>query len=230
MTKTKTDLAVVLDLDGTLVDSVYPHVVAWMGAFGDVGLTVPSHQIHQLIGMGGDRLVAAATSDAVEQAVGDRVRERHQDRFTDLLPLVAPAAGAADLVEQLARLGAPVTLATSGGPDVSEPLLDLVPGIRALLDDGANSDDAPRSKPAGDLIEESLRTIDADRVIAIGDTIWDVRAAADAGAGCIGLLTGGVSRSELLDAGALRVYETAGQLAYHLSRGHPIDDPGDHLG
>ncbi len=222
---TSTSTAVVLDLDGTLVDSVYTHVVTWIGAFGDVGLHVPGHRLHSLIGMGGDRLVAAATSEAVERAMGDTVRERQQERFAEMLPLVFPTEGAEELIEELRRLSVPVTLASSGAQEQTERLLDLVPDARSLLHEAASGSGPEASKPSGQLIERSLESVSADRVVVIGDTVWDVHAATDAGARCVGLLTGGVARERLLEAGAVSVHPTPGDLAAHLRVGHDLTDP-----
>src|ERR687889_1948329 len=96
---------VVLDLDGTLVDSVYHHVVSWQAAFRDVGLHVSAVRLHEAIGMGGDRLVAHVAGDPAESAVGEDVRKLHDDYFRSYLRTVCALDGAADLVETLARHG-----------------------------------------------------------------------------------------------------------------------------
>src|SRR6187402_574669 len=92
---------VVLDVDGTLVDSVYARTIAWKAAFREVGVEVPSHRIHRAIGMGGDRVVAHLAGDAVAQGVGDEIRRRHREHFERLIPDITATEGAADLLEHL---------------------------------------------------------------------------------------------------------------------------------
>ena len=221
----RTERGHVLDLDGTLVDSVYTHVVAWQQAFHDVGLHVPGWRLHELIGMGGDRLVTAATSEDVENDVGDEVRARHQERFEALFPSLRPTAGADALVRELACLDAPVTLATSGGPELAARLVDPVDGLRSILRTSAAGSADADSKPSGDLIEAALTRVEADRVVVIGDAVWDAYAAHDAGAMFVGLLTGGNSRQVLLEAGAVAVHESPEKLSWHLAAGHDITQP-----
>ena len=117
---------VVLDLDGTLVDSVYVHVLAWQAAFRDVGLHVPSHRLHPLIGMGGDRLVAAAAGDAVEQSLGDELRARHPQRLDELFGRIVPTEGAADLLETLKDHGVQLVIASSSESELTDRLLDVL--------------------------------------------------------------------------------------------------------
>ncbi len=90
--------AVVLDLDGTFVDSVYVHALAWREAFREVGVDVPTYQLHRAVGMGGDRLVAAVAGDAAEHAVGDVVRKLHDEHFHGRLTEVHPLGGATELL------------------------------------------------------------------------------------------------------------------------------------
>ena len=125
---------VVLDLDGTLVDSVYQHVVAWHAAFRDVGLRVSAVRIHEAIGMGGDRVVAHVAGDAAEAAVGDDVRKLHDDYFRSHLRTVCALDGAADLVEALAGHGHRLALASSSESDLVDDLLELLDVRRHLTD------------------------------------------------------------------------------------------------
>lgn len=207
---------VVLDLDGTLVDSVYVHVLAWQLAFRDVGLEVPGHRLHRLIGMGGDRLVAAAAGDPVEHALGDELRARHPAHLDDLFHLIRPTDGAAELLETLAGHGLTVVLASSSDQALTGRLLDVVGDHHRLIDTIISGSDANESKPSGQLVEVALGSVDADRSVMVGDAVWDVAAAGDAGIPCLGLLTGGISEAELSTAGAVAVHASPRALAEHL--------------
>ncbi len=207
---------VVLDLDGTLVDSVPVHVLAWQAAFREVGLRVPSHRLHRLIGMGGDRLVAAAAGDAVEQALGDELRARHPRKLDELFDRIVPTEGAADLLETLRDRGYTMVLASSSDADLTDRLLDVLGEPRHLLGDLVTGSDAEQSKPSGELVSVALEAVDAARAVVVGDAVWDVAAASDAGVPCLGLLTGGVSEAELREAGAVAVHDSPAALAEHL--------------
>lgn len=207
---------VVLDLDGTLVDSVYVHVLAWHRAFRDVGLHVPAHRLHRLIGVGGDRLVALAAGEATEDSLGDQLRSLHPEHLDRLFAEIVPTEGAADLLEALSDRGLAVTLASSSERDLTDRLLDVLGEARHLLGELVSGDDAERSKPAGDLVATALEAVDADRAVVVGDAVWDVKAAQDAGVPCVAVLTGGITEAELRDAGAVAVHESAGALAEHL--------------
>ncbi len=207
---------VLLDLDGTLVDSVYQHTAAWRAAFRDVGVDVASHRLHRSIGMGGDRLVAAVAGESVENAVGDDVRARHKERLDERFHEIVATDGAAELLEELRTRGFTLVLASSADKELSERLLDLVEGGAALLHDRVAGGEAEESKPAPHLLEVALGSIDAERAVMLGDTVWDVESAARAGVACIALRTGGISTAELLEAGAASVHDTPRDLLEHL--------------
>ena len=116
----------VLDLDGTLVDSVYVHATAWREAFREVGLDVPTYRLHRAIGMGGDRLVSAVAGDAAEDAVGDVVRNLHDKLFEARLPEVHELEGASELLEACRDAGLRIVLASSSQPDTTDKVLSLV--------------------------------------------------------------------------------------------------------
>ncbi|MDN4160383.1 HAD family hydrolase [Nocardioides abyssi] len=206
---------VVLDLDGTLVDSVYVHVGCWRAAFRDVGLDVAAHRLHRAIGMGGDRLVAAVTDDSVERSVGDDVRARHAHHLDNRFGEVAALDGAEELLETLRTSGLEVVLASSGQRELTDRLLDLVPSTSAIRSTLAG-DEAEASKPAPDLLSLSLERVDAGRSFAVGDTVWDAESAKAAGVSFVGVLTGGITRAELEDAGAVVVVEGPRELAERL--------------
>jgi len=209
---------VVLDLDGTLVDSVYQHVASWQAAFHDVGRHVSAVRIHEAIGMGGDRLVAHVAGEVAESAVGDDVRELHDKYFRAGLRTICPLDGATDLVSELARKGHRVALASSSEADLVDELLDLL-DVRQHLDAVVTgSDDAP-SKPAPDTVALALSRAGGGAGIVIGDAVWDALSAEAAGMTAIGLRSGGVSEQRLLSAGASRVYDNPRDLLDRLGAG-----------
>jgi phosphoglycolate phosphatase len=209
---------VVLDLDGTLVDSVYQHVVAWHAAFHDVGLHVSAVRLHEAIGMGGDRLVAHVAGDPAESAVGEDVRRLHDDYFRSYLRTVCALDGAADLVETLAGHGHRLVLASSSESDLVDELLDLV-GVRHLLTAVVTGSDDAATKPAPDMVELAIERAGGGQAIVIGDAVWDVLSAEAAGVPCIGLRSGGVSAERLGTSGAAWVYDGPRDLLDHLEGG-----------
>ena len=204
---------VVVDLDGTLVDSNYVHVLAWREAFRDVGLDIASHRIHRLIGMGGDQLVERVAGEAVERNVGDEVRRRHQVHLTERAGLVSATDGASELIQLLRDRGVRVVLASSSEQEITDRFLDLVEGAAGMLTATVSGDDASRTKPHPDLIEVALEEVEAGKAVVVGDTVWDVEAATAARVPCIAVLTGGIPERDLREAGAVMVFETPHDLA-----------------
>ena len=207
---------VVLDLDGTLVDSVYHHVVAWQAAFHDVGLHVSAMRIHEAIGMGGDRLVAHVAGEPAEAAVGDDVRTLHDKHFRAGLRSISALEGASDLVDTLAGHGYRVVVASSSEADLVDELLDLVDSRPRLSAVVTGSEDAA-SKPAADLVQQAVSRAGGGKAIAVGDAVWDALAAEAADVPCIGLRSGGTGTERLLSAGASWVYDGPRDLLAQLS-------------
>jgi HAD superfamily hydrolase (TIGR01509 family) len=207
--------AVVLDVDGTLVDSNYLHVIAWQRAFRAVAIEVPAWRLHRQVGKGGDRLVEAAAGEAAERRHGDRIRDVHDDRYRELIEYARPLPGAHELLTALRERGIATVLASSGAAHEVGCYLDLLGG-RDLLDGWTSSTDADASKPAPDVVERALAKVGARPAVMVGDTVWDGAAAAAAGIGFIGLLSGGIGAAELREAGARAVYATAAELAADL--------------
>jgi phosphoglycolate phosphatase-like HAD superfamily hydrolase len=198
---------VILDLDGTLVDTVYQHVLAWRSAFLSVGVDIPAWRIHRAIGIGGDRLVAEVAGRRVENAVGDEVRKLHGMRFEDQLPHVTPTDGAPELLEALRGRDLKVVVASSGEREVTERLLSLL-GAAESLNAWVSGDQAESSKPAADLLSLAMEKVSGAAALVVGDTVWDVESAGRCDFPCVGVLTGGVSDAELREAGALDVLES----------------------
>lgn len=211
---------VVLDLDGTLVDSVYEHVTAWHAAFHDVGLHVSAARIHEAIGIGGDRLVAHVAGDPAEAAVGDDVRKLHDDYFRTALRTVCGLDGASELAEALALQGHRLVLVSSSEAGLVDDLLDLVDVRRHLTAVVTGSDDTA-TKPAPDSVQLGVERAGGGPAIVIGDATWDVLSADAAGAPCIALRSGGIGTARLEAAGASEVYDGPRDLLEQLE-GRPL--------
>jgi phosphoglycolate phosphatase len=218
MSPDATPPTVVLDLDGTLVDSVYQHVVAWQAAFHDVGLHVGGVRIHEAIGMGGDRLVGEVAGASAETAVGDEVRKLHDSYFRSGLRTISPLDGAPELVESLLGRGHRVVLASSSEADLVDALLEIV-GIGHLMHAVVTGSDDAASKPAPDLVRLAVERAGGGPAVVVGDAVWDVDSAAAAGVPAVGLRSGGVSAERLLSAGAVAVHDGPRDLLDHLDDG-----------
>jgi HAD superfamily hydrolase (TIGR01509 family) len=206
---------VLLDVDGTLVDSNYQHALAWYRAFRSLGETFPVWRIHRLIGMGGDQLVAALGGDDVERRIGDEARERWVREADPLMAEVALLPGARELIVALKERGHRVVLASSGKPHHVERALDLL-DVRDVVDGWTTSEDVESTKPAPDLLQVALQKIgepaDAPSLV-IGDSVYDVAAAKNAGMPAVVVRSGGFGDDELRAAGALDIHDTPGDLA-----------------
>jgi HAD superfamily hydrolase (TIGR01509 family) len=207
----------ILDIDGTLVDTNYHHAVAWYRAFRQRGLVLPLWRIHRHIGMGGDQLVAALAGEGFDREQGDDVRAAETVLYTELIGEVEPLVGARALMEDLKALGHTVVLASSAKPTELDHYLTLL-DARSLADDWTDSGDVERTKPEPDLILAALEKAKArpKDAVMIGDSTWDCRAAKAARVRSIGVLTGGFSEAELLEAGASKVFESVEDLRSRL--------------
>jgi HAD superfamily hydrolase (TIGR01509 family) len=208
--------AAILDIDGTLVDSNYQHTIAWYRALRQHGQHAAIWRIHRHIGMGGDQLVASLCGDEVEARQGEDIRAAEKALYMALIDEVEPLEGARGLIEDLKRLGRPVVLASSAKPAEIEHYLDLL-DARGLADAWTSAGDVEQTKPAPDLVEAALERVGGGPAVMVGDSTWDCRAAANAGVEAIAVLTGGFSEDELLEAGALAVFESIDELRRRLS-------------
>jgi len=206
---------VVLDVDGTLLDSNYHHTLAWARAFESVDLTVPLWRIHRHIGMGGDRLVPAVAGDEVERRCGDQVRERWHKEYDRLIDQTRLFEGARELLEALRDRGVTVALASSSIPEHAEHAFRLLDAER-LTATVTTSEDARESKPDPELVDEALSRVGEGRACLVGDSVWDVEAAARAEVPAYAVLAGGYGRSELEEAGAVAVYDDVADLLARL--------------
>jgi HAD superfamily hydrolase (TIGR01549 family) len=207
--------AVILDVDGTLVDTNYHHALAWYSAFRKHGIVVPLWRLHRHVGMGGDRYVAAVAGDDVEKRLGDELRDEWERVFDGMLAEVSALACARELVAELKERERTVVLASSSIEAHLDHFLDLL-DARDLADGWTMKDDVEASKPEPDLVEAALTKAGTRDAVMVGDTPWDVEAARKAGVETVCVLTGGFAEQELRDAGALAVFESVGELRERL--------------
>ncbi len=208
--------AVLFDIDGTLLDSNYLHVHAWCRAFTEVGIAVESWRIHRSIGMDGTLLLESLTGDAGDDAQ-QRAKDLHLHYLKELSPLLRRLPGTRELLERVQTLGLQVVLASSASEDelsMSRAVLDS----EDLISAATSSEDVDVAKPEPTIIEVALDRagVDAGHAVFVGDAVWDIVACVRAGVPAIGLLSGGVSRAELENAGAEAVFEDPLDLCDHL--------------
>ncbi len=209
----------ILDIDGTLVDTNYQHAIAWYRAFRRHGIVLPVWRIHRHIGMGGDQVITALTDERTERDLGDQVRGAEKELYLELIDEVEPMEGARELILDLGARGHVVVLASSAKEDEVEHYLDLLEA-RELADAWTTSDDVEATKPAPDLVRSALDKVggSAGDALMVGDTPWDVRAAAAAGVETLAVLTGGFAIDELRETGARDVFESVADLREELDR------------
>jgi HAD superfamily hydrolase (TIGR01509 family) len=202
--------AAILDIDGTLVDTNYHHAVAWYRAFRQQSIALPIWRIHRHMGMGGDKLVQALTSEAFDAEYGDEVRAAEKVLYMELIEECAPMQGARELIEELKRRGNHVVLASSAKASEVDYYLDLL-DARELADDWTSSADVENTKPDPDLVKAALEKAGGKGVM-VGDTNWDIEAAKRAKVDTIAVMTGGFAEAELREAGAVCVFESIAEL------------------
>jgi HAD superfamily hydrolase (TIGR01549 family) len=208
----------ILDVDGTLVDTNYHHAIAWFRAFRRHEVTLPVWRIHRHIGMGGDQLIEALAGEELERRSGDAIREAEGELYRELIDEVQTMEGSRELIEDLREAGARVVLASSAKDWEVDHYLDLL-DARELVDGWTTSADVERTKPEPDLVTAAIEKVGGDGpAFLIGDTIWDVKAAAGAGVETIAVLTGGFSEAELREAGAKEVFTSVDELRRSLDR------------
>jgi HAD superfamily hydrolase (TIGR01509 family) len=213
---------VILDVDGTLVDSNDAHARAFVDAFAEIGRPVPFERLRPLIGMGGDKLVYEAAGVAPEGPEGRAVRRRKKEIFkARYLPTLKAFPRAGELVDRLKQAGLRVAVASAADPDELEPLLALA-GAAWLMARAPTKEEAPRSKPDPDAVAAARRKlgVPADQALMIGDTPYDVEAAREAGVRTIALLSGGW-RPEALGE-AIAIYRDPADLLARF-QGSPLD-------
>ncbi|HTT29653.1 MAG TPA: HAD family hydrolase [Solirubrobacteraceae bacterium] len=211
--------AFLFDLDGTLIDSVYQHVVAWREAMEEVGINLEVWKIHRRIGMSGGLFVSALARELerpLDRETLEALPQAHADAYIRHYDSVRPLPGASELLETLSELGVPWAIATSG----AERYARLGVALLGLPDDTplVTRDQVRYAKPDPDLFLTAAELIGVDirDSIVVGDSVWDLLAARRARALGIGLLSGGYGREELIYSGAYRVYEDPKDLLAHV--------------
>ncbi len=204
---------VVLDIDGTLVDTNYQHALAWFRAFRKHEIVLPVWRIHRHIGMGGDQLVEALTDEDTDRRCGDDIRSDESDLYMELIGEVEPMQGSRKLIEDLRARDHVVVLASSAKEKEVDHYLDLL-DARELANGWTTSADVEATKPEPDLIRAALECVDGspDDAVMVGDTPWDIHAARRASVPTIAVLTGGFAIEELEESGAAAVFESVSAL------------------
>jgi HAD superfamily hydrolase (TIGR01509 family) len=207
--------ALIFDLDGTLIDTVYAHVFSWQRALAEAGMPIDAWRIHRRIGMSGGLFVRAAARELGRQIDADEaelLQRRHGELFREFLPERRPLPGAVKLLHELGKAGVPYGIATSGRrPEIDASLEALrVPPQVVVIERG----DVARAKPEPDLFLACQKRMGVrqDECYVVGDAVWDLLAARRAGMLSIGLLSGGYGEDELTSGGAYRVYRDAADL------------------
>lgn len=218
----RTSTAFLFDLDGTLVDSVYQHVLAWKEALDREGVPLSIWRIHRKIGMSGGlftNILLRETGMEVTPERLDRLRRSHAQAYLRLSEegTVQPLPGARELLAFLTAQDMPWAIATSGRMETARPNLEAL-GVDPAQVPVITRDLVRHAKPDPDLFEAAAERlgVDIERSLVIGDSIWDMLAAQRARALGIGLLSGGYGREELERAGAFRVYDDPADLLRHI--------------
>jgi HAD superfamily hydrolase (TIGR01509 family) len=219
MTTTPAFPAFLFDLDGTLVDSVYSHVLAWRAALEAAGIELSVWRIHRRIGMSGGLLVNALLRETGAPITAEQVAQvqrLHAEAYARQVSQVRPLPGARELLAYLTARGVPWTIATSGRIESARPALDVL-GVDSSVP-VVTRDQVEHAKPDPDLflVAADRLGVDVEHSIVVGDSVWDLLAARRARALGVGLLSGGYGQDELERAGAYRVYEDPADLLRHL--------------
>jgi phosphoglycolate phosphatase-like HAD superfamily hydrolase len=199
---------VLLDLDGTLVDSVYLHVVCWTDAFAAAGRPVAAARVHAGVGLGSSRLLANLLGEVPEPSLAEEVVAGHRRRFLDRAGDLRPTAGATALLEDMGGRGTPFVIATSASEEERTALLAVLGDLDVPVTD---ADAAPDSKPADDPLRIAAAQIGAPldlRTTMVGDAPWDGYAATAAGVGFVAVACGGLGAEALRAAGAQRIADS----------------------
>ena len=212
--------AFLFDLDGTLVDSVYQHVLAWKRALDASGIELSVWRIHRKIGMSGglftNQLLRETGMEASPELI-DRLRRDHAAAYREMADSVRPLPGARELLDWLSRTGTPWAIATSGRMETAAVNLAAL-GVDPAQQVVVTRDMVKYAKPNPDLFIEAAQRLGApiESAMVVGDSIWDMHAAIRCRALGIGLLSGGYGTQELREAGAFRVFEDPADLLLHV--------------
>jgi HAD superfamily hydrolase (TIGR01549 family) len=219
MKRQSSDPAFLFDLDGTLVDTTYEHVLAWSIALKSAGIIVPTWKIHRRIGMSGRALVRQLVREISQEQQKLRIEaleEKHDAEFVNVAKTIHPLPGSQDLLDCLTQRRVRWAIATTGSKKQTNRLLRrlLIPAITVVI----TGDDVAKAKPSPDVFVMAAKRLNVpiERCIVVGDSIWDMLAAGRRRALAVGLLSGGYSKEELEESGAFRVYTDLGDLLQHI--------------
>ena len=209
---------VLFDVDGTLIDSSYIHTVAWWGAFRQYGHDVPMAAIHQLVGMGGARLVDNLLPSDRDRDEDEDIMASHGALYASRWPSLRALDGAKDLLGQCHAGGLAVALASSARERDLQVMRSVLEAD-AFIGAATSANDAEESKPAPDILEAALEAVgvEAGNAVYVGDAVWDMKAAAALGIPAIGVTCGGIQAGQLREAGAVEVYEGPRDLLQNLA-------------
>lgn len=219
MRRVERDPAILFDLDGTLVDSVYQHVLAWREALEEAGIELAVWRIHRRIGMSGGLFLDALGRETGRRLNAEdvtRLQQAHAAAFKRQVSQVRPLPGATELLAALSRAGVRWAIATSGRMESARPMLEMLqvgPNVPVVT-----RDQVEHAKPDPDLFLAAAERlgVDAAASVVVGDSVWDLLAARRARALRVGVLSGGYGQDELERAGAYRVYQDPADLLNHL--------------
>jgi HAD superfamily hydrolase (TIGR01509 family) len=206
---------VLLDIDGTLVESNDAHAEAWVRALAEAGFQVPLSAVRPLIGMGSDKLLPKVCGLELDSPDGKQISERRAEIFKkEYLPHLRPTKGASELLHHLSEIGVHLSVATSAKKEELDQLLKIC-GADSLIKSATTSDDAERSKPDPDIVHAALKEIalPPDEVAFLGDTPYDVQAAHKAGLRAVAVRCGGWGDADLK---ADAVYDDPGDVLKHV--------------
>ncbi|MEU4658218.1 HAD family hydrolase [Streptomyces sp. NPDC023723] len=214
--------AAVFDVDGTLADTNHLHVVTWWEAFRQAGHQVPMHAVHRAVGLPSADLVAHLLGDDRDAGQDAELSAAHKALYGQYFDRLPALPGAGELLRRLAADGWRVVLATSAGGAELGALRRAIDADEAITAT-ASSDDVDAGKPAPEPVEHALELagVPAERAVFVGDTVWDMTAGRRAGVRCVGVLSGGIPRADLVAAGAEAVYDGPAGLLKELA-GSPL--------
>lgn len=209
--------AALFDVDGTLADTNHLHVVTWWEAFRQAGHQVAMHDIHHAIGLGSSDLIAHLLGDERDRSRDEDLSAAHRTLYGTCFDRLPALEGARDLLYALDRRGWRIVLATSAGGGELTALRRAIDADEVIAGI-ASADDVSAGKPAPDPVHHALDIAECgpDEAVFVGDTVWDMRAARRAGVRAVALLSGGIPRRDLEEAGASAVYATPADLLNHL--------------
>ncbi|GGS43117.1 HAD family hydrolase [Streptomyces griseoviridis] len=214
--------AAVFDVDGTLADTNHLHVVTWWEAFRQAGHRVPMHAVHRAVGLPSTDLIAHLLGEDRDPEQDDALSAAHKALYGQYFDRLPALPGAGDLLRRLAGDGWKVVLATSAGDAELGALRRAIDADDAITAT-AGADDVESGKPAPEPVQRALELagVPAERAVFVGDTVWDMTAARRAGVRCVGVLSGGIPRADLVEAGADAVYDDPAALLEGLA-GSPL--------